>query len=526
LLCQIVPMSGVYDIDRLSDDPRELQDIIRRIFTDNGNLTVQINKLKQENGWLREVIAARNRRLFGRKSEKLNYEELQAWLFNEAEMNAERQKAGDEENETVTVTYKRRRKRGRRAIPDSVPRTIIEHDLPDSEKICGCCHRERPRLKPEISEELDYIPARVAVWRHVYFKYGPCTCAGNGNGDTKPIISAPREKRIIPGSIAGSSLLAFLAASKFCDGLPFYRLEKMFRRYGIEYKRQTMCNQMIGLSRSLQVLTDMMWKELLGCSVIRMDETRLQVLCEPGREAGQISWMHVAAGEKEGQKIILFHYHTSRSGEVPKNILGDWQGYLQTDGLAAYNKASHARPGIKQVGCWSHVRRKFIDARGGPKAPPGGLADEALNRIKKLFVIEKELREKVPDDDEFTKQRRERVEPLLKELKDWADEYISHVPPKTLLFEAVRYMLNEWDKLKRYLEDPRLRPDNNIVENIIRYFVIGRKNWLFSNTPLGAHASAALYSIIQSAIANGLEAYAYLNYLFKVFPDTPEEGLP
>jgi transposase len=536
------------DVDNLPRDPDVLLEVIRGMCVENGRqqkdvielkiesdrlktesaerhqniieLTCERDKYKSENAWLRELVAARNRKLFGRKSEKLSAEECAAWLFNEAELAATANHPPIPETGTVTVVVRRRGKKGRKPIADSLPRKIIEHDLSAQEKLCGSCGGERPRLAPDISEEIEYIPAQVHVNRHVYHNYGPCACGGTET----TVVGAVREKRILPGSVATPSLLSFLATSKFCDGLPFYRMEKMFTRLGVEYPRATMCNQMIGLSRSLQGLLDLMWKDLLDGSVIRMDETRLQVLHEPGREASQPSWMHVAVGGTGKKRIVLFHYHATRKHDVPVKILEGWSGYLQTDGLAAYNGAGE-QSGIIHVGCWGHARRKFIDARGGPKAPPGGIADDALVMIGRLYTIERTLREKGLDDGEFVKQRRAQAEPVLDELKIWLDDHLPKALPQNLLFEAMRYMKNEWKKLKRYLDHAELRPDNNITENAQRPFVIGRKNWLFANAPLGAHASATLYSIIETAKANGLEPYAYMKYVFTVLPGTSKENL-
>jgi len=509
-------MIKVTDIDSLPKDPDILLDIIRKVVSEN-------DKLNQENSWFREVIAARNRRLFGRKSEKLDHDELQAWLFNEAEIGATIKKPGKDETETITYTRKKR-KRGRKPISDKLPREIIKHEVSETETVCSCCSKERPQMKPEISEEVEFIPAKVIVHQHIYQKYGPCKCKESKGRGIKPIIRAKREKRIIPGCMAAPSLLSFLATSKFCDGLPYYRVAEMLSRYGIHYNRATMCNQMIGLARGLQPLLDLMWEDLLVGEVIRMDETRVQVIDEPGRKADQISWMHVASGNYKEKQILIFHYHMSRKGDIPKNILKDWNGYLQTDGLAAYNHVGE-QPGIIHVGCWAHARRKYIDARGGPKAPPGGLADEALSFIKVIFKTEEDLRDKELSANEFVKRRRDIIEPILSKFKKWLYDNTSQVPPRTMLSEAINYTYNHWEKLIKYLEHPELRPDNNIVERYIKHFVIGRKNWLFSYSPLGAHASAALYSLIQSAHINGLNEYEYMKYIITVLPNTLPESL-
>jgi transposase len=524
----------IIDVDQLPSDSGELKELIMKLVKQQAEDQKQIEKLKNDNYWLHELINARNRRLFGRKSEKMSNDELQSWLFNEAEINTSMTPVIEINNGSgimKTIQIKEHTRTlgvpGRKPFPENLERVQEVHDLSEEEKKCSCCGKVRPFIKEEISEELDYIPPVLRIKQHVYPHYGVCRnaeCAGaNQAPGAQAVISAPWVKRIIPGGMASPSLLAQIAISKFCDGLPFYRQEKIFSRYGVEYSRATMCNQMIRASRALQGMMELMWEELISAEVLHLDETTLQVLKEPGRLATTKSWMHVAVGGPKGKKIIIYHYHTSRAGEIAKEAIKGFKGYLQTDGLAAYNSVGE-QDGIIHVGCFQHARSKFFEAKKS-SVNNNGHADQALELIGKLFKIDNDLRDKERLDEIFVKKRRQQSKPVLNELRSWLLDMHSKVMPKTLLGEAISYCLNQWDKLVRYLDHPHLTPSNETAENAIRPFVIGRKNWLFNDTQLGAHASAAWYSIIESAKMNGLEPYAYVKYLLTVLPSTPKEKL-
>jgi transposase len=499
---------------------------INRYEKENLRLGNDNHKLELDNFWLHEQLEARNRRLFGRSSEKLTAEEIKGWLFNELELTVAEAKPEVEE-ETIEVPEHTRRKPGRRPLSPTLPRHEIEHDLPPEEKACPGCGKERPRIGEDVTEELEYKPAELYVNRHVYPKYGPCGCEqSQSDPKARAIESAPYVKRLIPGGLAGPGLLAHLATCKFADGLPFYRMEKILKRYGVDYSRATMCYQMISVSRACQDILELMWKDVRGSPLLHLDETPVQVLREPEREAGQKSYMWVTVGRHEGKKIVLFHYHPSRSGAVAEELTKGYRGYIQTDGYAAYSAVGE-REGIVHVGCWAHARRKFFEALGEQRHP--GLARRAIVMIGKLFAIDKKLLALLENgkisEIEFVDKRRHRSLPVLTEFKGWLDAHIAEVTPKSDLGKALHYASSQWPKLLRYLDHAFLRPDNNTVENAIRPFVIGRNNWLFANTPLGAHASAALYSLVETAKANGLDPNAYLKYLFTMLPVTPKEKL-
>ena len=230
--------------------------------------------------------------------------------------------------------------------------------------------------------------------------------------------------------------------------------------------------------------------------------------------------MWVARGGDAEHPVVLFQYHRGRSKETAMQYLTGYRGYLQTDGYAGYNEAGK-QPGVIHVGCWAHVRRKFFDAKSASKK--AGSADEALSRIGNLYTKERELREQLRAGkisiDGLQKERKDYCGPLLEQFHEWLKKRSEQVPPSTLLGKAVQYALGQWPKLLRYLDNGVLTPDTNQVENVIRPFVVGRKNWLFSGSPRGAYAGSVLYSLVETAKANGIEPYRYLRFLFERIPE-------
>jgi len=300
----------------------------------------------------------------------------------------------------------------------------------------------------------------------------------------------------------------------------------MFERLGIELKRQTMASWIIKVAEKCSMMVDMMCAEIRSGPYVQIDETPVQVLEEPGREATTKSYMWVFRG---GDKpVLMYQYHPTRSGDAAEAFLGDYAGYVHTDGYVGYEFVDDM-PDVKHLGCWAHVRRKFMDAvkargKSSKKKKKTGHADAALDFITKLYAIEHSAKDRNLEPDQVYALRQKKAAPLLTDFREWLDETALKTPPGGLLGSAVSYTLNQWDRLKVYLDDGRLQPDNNLAENAIRPFVVGRKNWLFSATHAGAHASAALYSLIETAKANGLEPYWYLRYLFDRLPSARTEA--
>jgi len=329
--------------------------------------------------------------------------------------------------------------------------------------------------------------------------------------------------QLIPKSNATAGLLAHIAVSKFADAVPLYRQQKIFGRLGIDLSRAVMAKWMVQSAHHCAGLIDLLKEEIRGGPLIGIDESPLQVLNEAGRHNTSKSYMWVYRGGQLDQPTLLYQYQPTRSGRVALEFLNDYHGFIQSDDFSGYDHLDQ-NPHIVHLGCWAHSRRKFVKVvkvrkkHRSKRADPKSLADEALDYIGNLYQIEKEARRLQLGAVGIYQLRQEKAKPLLEKFKNWLDAKLSQTPPKGLLGQAIRYTLANWEKLIIYLEDGRLRPDNNLVENAIRPFVVGRKNWLFAGSPDGAKASATFFSLIETAKANGLEPYAYLRYIFEKLP--------
>lgn len=469
------------------------------------------NELEAKLKWLEEQLRLLQHKRFGVSSEKTLPGQLE--LFNEIE-----KESNSELPEPIleSISFQRRRKkRGQReAMLENLPVETIEYRLPTEEQVCSCCGGALHEMSTDIRQELVYIPAELKVKKHVKYVYS-CRHCEHEEIHT-PIKTAPTPKPAIPGSLASPSILAHIMTQKYVDGLPLYRQEQQFNRMGINLSRQTFANWMIiGTDRWLSVLYNRMHSLLLKLDLLMADETTLQVLHEPGRPATSKSYLWLYRTGKEGPPIILYDYQETRAGENPKNFLNGFKGYLQVDGYAGYHKV----PDVTLVGCWAHARRMYTDAL---KSMPANstkpvTATEGLNICNQLFAMERKLKELDPKDryDERLKQSK----PVLDAYLSWLKIQEQKVLPKSALGKAIAYSLNQWDKLVAYLEDGRLEIDNNRSERSIKPVIIGRKNWLFANTPQGARASAIIYSMVETAKANGLNPFYYLRYLFEQLPN-------
>ncbi len=472
---------------------------------------------------LQEELRLLLHKRFGASSEKADPAQLQ--LFNEAEVDVIAAPDADDTAGEITVPEHVRQKRGRKPLPSILPRVRIEHDVPEAEKTCSCgCTLSR--IGEETSEQLDIEPAKIQVLQNVRFKYACRSCEGSSH-DGPAVIIAPVPAQPIPKSNASPGLLAHIVTSKFVDGLPLYRQETMFARIGVDLGRGTMANWMIRTGELVIPLINLMHEAQLGYDVLQMDETTVQVLKEEGRAAEAKSRMWVRRGGLPQAPIILFDYDPSRAGAVALRLLEDYKGFLQTDGYSAYEKVG-VHLGLTHVACVmpkacfqhdAHARRKFDEAlKAQSKTGRGGLAAAGLALIQKLYRVEKVAREAGLTATQRHQLRNEKARPIWDELRRWLDSVRGHAPPSTLVGKALNYLDNQWPGLIRVLDDGRLEVDNNLCENAIRPFVMGRKAWLFSDTPAGAEASARLYSLIETAKANGLEPYAYLRHIFTELP--------
>jgi transposase len=466
----------------------------------------RLQLVEEENRWLKA-------QLFARSSEKSPAEERnadQAWLFNEAEALA---RAAESVPQSITVPAHERGKRGRKKIDATLPRVQVVHDLPEAQKVCPEHGVALVRFGEETSEQLDYQPAKVRVIRNIRPKYS-CPCCSK-------VTIAPVPAQILPKSLATPSLLAHIATAKFVDGIPLYRQEGQFDRLGIPLGRATQAGWMIRLGGECVVpLVNLLNDHLLEAPLIHSDETRLQVL-KSGKAPTSDHWMWVRAAGPPGRRIVLFDYDASRSGAVPKRLLEGYRGILLTDGYEAYANVAESL-GLVHAGCWVHVRRKFDEARKtqSTHSSTGGHARMALDMIRELYAIERALWD---HDQRITPEHRVRVRaelsaPIVAKFHAWLEALAPQVLPQSLLGKAVLYTLGQWRKLIVFLAHGEVPLDNNRCENAIRPFVVGRKGWLFSDTVKGAIASANLFSIVETAKANGVEPHAYLSLLFERLP--------
>lgn len=501
------------DVHTLPDDPARLKEIITSLNAENARSQDKIRCLEEQIRLLRNE-------LFGRKSEKRPVAPLgqQPCLFNETELFGNcLEKIAAQPVQTTRVASHDRKKAGRKPLPADLPRIDVIHDIDASKKQCPCgC--QLTRIGEEVCEKLDIVPAKMRVIRHIRYKYACKGCQGV-DSDGPSVIVAPAPVQLIPKSIATPGLLAHILTAKFEDALPFYRQTKQFQRLGIDLSRATMCNWAQQVAEKAAPLESLMMQIIREGPFVNIDETTLQVLEEPDRSNTQRSYMWLFRGGDPDRPVLCYQYHATRSGSVPRDFLGKhYQGYVQTDGYIGYD-ALGRQDGITLMGCWAHARRKFHDVikaadKQVPRKPLA--ADDALDFIAELYTIEKHAKEL--SVQQRYQYRQQHARPVLDRFKQWLDQKSIVTPPGGLLGKAISYVLNQWPRLIVYLEDGRLRPDNNLAENAIRPFVVGRKNWLFSGSPAGASASALIYSLIETAKANGLKPYLYLRYLFDKLP--------
>ena len=450
-------------------------------------------------------------RMFGRSSEA---HPGQGRLFNEAELESDGDSDTEDTESVETTTAPPRQqkqatpRRGkRRPLPPDLPRITQVVDVADDARQCDC-GTPMVRIGEEVSEQLDIVPMQVRVIRTVRPRYG---CS---KGEHAP-VAAPAVPRVLPRSQFSAGLLAMLLTVKYVDGLPLHRFARVLGRHGVEVPRQSLARAAIQTGRALQPLFNLARDALLDSAVIHMDETRNQVLKEPGRSPTSESYMWVQRGGPPHQPVILFDYDPSRSGEVPTRLLEGWRGYLMTDDYAGYNAVAR-REGVEHLTCMAHARRKFVEAKRAQPRRKTGRADQAIALFAKLYRIERDF--KHANDAERLCARQEQSQPVLDALKAWLDKTRPAVTPRSKLGQALAYLANVWPKLVRYTERGDLPIDNNPCENAIRPFVVGRKAWLFSATPAGAHASAVICSLIETAKANGHEPYAWLRHVLERLP--------
>ena len=384
----------------------------------------------------------------------------------------------------------------------------VVHEVPQAQRICPC-GTPMVEIGQDISEQFDIVPMQVRVLRHIRKRYG---CPGS--------VHAPVTAALPPQPLPKSN-----ASADFPSHAPGGQVRRWpaagtlriraaaARRAGAAPDAGALGHWLGPLW--LQPLHNLMRDLLLDGSLIHMDETVVQVLKEKDRSPTSNSYMWVQTGGPPDTPVVLYDYDPSRSSRVPVRLLEGFNGYLMTDGYDGYN-ALERTEGIERLACWAHVRRRFVEAARVQPKGKRGKADEALALIGKLYGIERAHKQASVDARHLARQHSS--VPVLAELQAWLQKTQPLVTPRSALGAALAYMGNLWSRLTRYTERGDLPIDNNRCENAIRPFVIGRKAWLFSDTPAGAHASAVIYSLVQTAKANGLEPYTWLRQVLRDLP--------
>ena len=460
---------------------------------------------------LEEKLRLAAKRQFTPSSEKLSSEQM-ALLFNELEANADPEAL---EPEVETITYTRRRGGQRTLDLGSLRTEEIHYTLPEEQKVCPQCEAQMHEMGEQIRQELKFIPAELVLVKHICAKYACRHC--QIEADSTPILLAPMPQPAFPGSMASPSLVANILYQKYVLSVPLYRQEQDLKRRGFDISRQNLSNWAMRGADLLAPLYHHLHTLLLKRKILHADETELQVLHEKGRSAQRKSYIWLYRSGRDGPQIVLYEYQPTREAVHPQKFLSGFIGYLQVDGYDAYDTL----PNVDLVGCWAHARRKFTDALAA--LPPadrekgGTEAHKGLIFCQNLFKIERDLHD-VSAVERYA-ARLERSKPVLDKMYVWLQSAKLELLPKSATGGAVGYCLNQWSKLICFLKDGHLELDNNRSERAIKPFVIGRKNWLFSNTPTGASSSSIIYSLIETAKENSLDPFRYLTYLFEQLPN-------
>jgi transposase len=484
--------------------------IISMLQQANGELTDQVRKLTEQ-------VAFLTNKLYGRKSEKtavlLDGQQTIPGVFNEAEANSDDSIL---EPEILEKPLRHTRKGyQRKAAFANLPVEDVHCTVEQKDRICPDCGHDLSSIGQKLArQELHYTPAKLSI-QNIYTESYECRCCRKAG---RPVIfSANTPAPVLQHSYASASTIAWTIYQKYVQGIPLYRQEKDWQAMGAGVvTRQILSNWILKAAGDwLMPVTEHLAQIQKQERCLHMDETPVQVLNEPGRANTTKSYMWViASGEHSERPVRIFHYAPGRGGKHARDFLSGYSGYLHTDGYSGYNGVEN----IRRCQCWAHVRRGFADCLKGkkPEEKKGTLAEKGLAYCNKLFLLEQKFKDL--SLDERKKARLKQEKPVLDAFWAFVDESLKVALPKTKIAEALNYAKNRQADLERYLEDGECVISNNPAENSIRPFTIGRKNWEFAGSPAGADASACVYSLVETAKANGLEPYAYLNALLTLIP--------
>lgn len=483
------------DLDALPDDFDALRQLVRDLATQRDGDRAELARAQTEIQRLRFIVQRLQRHQFGRRSERIDGDQLQLGLedldVDIAQVEARLPAAASRDPDSEPT---RRRPR----LPDHLPREDIELGL--GTYVCPCCGGALHPIGETVSEMLDYVPARLRVLRVRRPKYGCRTCG--------TIHQTPAPERPIAKGLATPALLAHVLVSKYCDHLPLYRQTQIFARQGVEIDRSTLANWVGGACWWLEALQARIASHVFASSKLFADDTPIPVL-DPGRgrtKTGRL-WVYARDDRPWGgpdPPAAVYFYSPDRKAERPASHLDGFHGILQVDGYAGFEQLT-TRGDVVLAACWAHARRKFYDMHQATGSP---IAAEALRRIAELYAIEDGIRGRTVE--ERRQIRNIQTRPLIDAMKPWFEMELGRIPPGGGLAEAIRYALARWPALCRFIDDGRIELDNNAVERAIRPIALGRKNHLFAGSDGGGERWATVCSLIATAKLNAVEPYAYL----------------
>jgi transposase len=516
-------MTSVSDI--LPNDVEALRALLATKLADHATLVaerdglrVELDQLTARNQRLEAIIAEIRRAHFGRKSEKINDDQL-ALALEELETSlAKSETEADKAEDEAEKAGKRsnagrrgnRRPRGRFPNLDHLPH--VEEVIEPENKSCPCCGGALHVIGEDVSKRLDVVPAQLRVIETHRPKYACRSCENNGADNVAGVVQAPAPARLIVGGLPTEALIAQVVVSKHADHLPLYRQAQILTRQGVEIERSTLAHWVGAAAAELQPLHDHLVRQLKASPKLFCDETRCPVL-DPGRGKTKTGFMWSLARDDRpwggtDPPAVAHTYAPGRGAVHAIKLLDGFSGILQVDGYAAYAQlANPTREGgaVTLVYCWSHLRRKFYEVYVGGNAP---IATEALARIKSLYEIEAEIRGQPPEVRQAVRQ--EKSKPVVKDMKLWFEASLAKVSKSGKVAEAIRYGLNHWGGLLRFLDDGRIEIDSNTVERSMRGVALTRKNALFAGHDLGAEAWAMHASFFETCKLNSVDPLAWL----------------
>lgn len=505
------------DFSKLS--PEELNKMDKHVLiTIIGSLQSQLNAISSQLNFLTEQIALMNQRSFGRKTEQLDEMHQMSLfeIFNEPEALSDDSKE-PEITEITISSHTRKKKSTRDSNLEGLPARIINHTLSaeELEKLFPDGYKELPE---EVYKRLSIIPQTFLVDEHHVHVYASKTNDGT-------IVRAKRSADVFRNSIATPSLLSAIITGKYANHLPLDRQSRCYKDNGVKLETNTLANWMMRASEvHLSIIYDELHKYLYQSNVVHADETPFQVIRD-GRKAGSDSWMWVYCNGlcDSRQPVVIYDFQSTRRADHPREFLKDYSGIVVTDGYQVYHSLESKRPDLEIAGCWIHAKRKFAELvkAAGIKALDGTVAAEATKRISELFHLDNQFNELVKEERE--KQRQLIVKPKVDDFFAWVKEQSCKVTAGSNTFKGLQYCINQEKYLRVFLSDGNVPMDNNRAEQAIRPFTLGRKNWVNMDSIRGAQASAILYSLVETAKANNLRIYEYLELLLAGLAEHAED---